>query len=205
MDRRSFKCLKSRHSRAEDFQGWSHLSGIELPKIQNKDVRVLIGSNVPEAFKVMEERKEKRGEPIAVRSLLGWTLMGPTENHQEDSSFSVNFVRLEDGSDSRDEAFLSQVEKFWKTDFVDTLSSTKLAMLVEDERALNLIEDSVVKVSGHYQVALPWRFQPPYLPNNRIAAEQRLQLLRNKFLRNEEFFRKYKDTVNDYIDKGYAC
>ena len=39
--------------RAEDVQGWSHLSGIELPEIQNKDVRVLIGCNVPEAFWVM--------------------------------------------------------------------------------------------------------------------------------------------------------
>lgn len=60
--------------------------------------------------------------------------MGLTENYQEDSSFSLNFVRLEDGRDSRDEALLSQVEKFWKTDFVDTLSSTKVAMSVEDER-----------------------------------------------------------------------
>ncbi|XP_067045816.1 uncharacterized protein [Acropora muricata] len=190
--------------RAEDVQVWSHLSDIELPEIQNKDVRVLIGCNVPEAFWVMEERRGKRGEPIAVRSLLGWTLMGPTENHQEDSKFSVNFVRLEDGRDSRDEALLSQVEKFWKTDFVDTLSSTKVAMSVEDEKALKLMEDSVVKVSGHYQVALPWRFQPPYLSNNRIAAEKGLQLLRNKFRRDEEFFRKYKDTIDDYIAKGYA-
>ena len=102
--------------RAEDVQGWSHLSGIELPEIQNIDVTVFIGCNVPEAFWVMQERRGKRGEPIAVRSLLGWTLMGPTENHQEDSSFSVNFVRLEDSSDSRDEPLLSQVEKFWKTD-----------------------------------------------------------------------------------------
>ena len=49
---------------AKDVQGWSHLSGIELPEIQNKDVRVLIGCNVPEAFWVMEERRGKRGEPI---------------------------------------------------------------------------------------------------------------------------------------------
>ena len=28
--------------------------------------------------------------------------------------------------------------------------------------------------------------------------------MRNKFLRDEEFFRKYKDTINDYIAKGYA-
>ena len=92
--------------RAEDVQGWSHLSDIEPPEIQNKDVRVLIGCNVPEAFWVMEERRGKRGEPVAVRSLLGWTLMGPTEDHQEDSSFSVNFVSLEDGRYSRDEALL---------------------------------------------------------------------------------------------------
>ncbi|KAK2565608.1 hypothetical protein P5673_010736 [Acropora cervicornis] len=110
------KVLSRRILRAEDVQGWSHLSGIELPEIQNKDVTVLIGCNVPEAFWVMQERRGKRGEPIAVRSLLGWTLMGPTENHQEDSSFSMNFVRLEDSSNSRDEALLSQVEKFWKTD-----------------------------------------------------------------------------------------
>ena len=77
-------------------------------------------------------------------------------------------------------------------------------MVVEDKRALKLTEYSVVQVSGHYQVALPWRFQPPYLPNNQIAADQRLQLLRNKFLRYGEFFQKYKDTINDYIVKGYA-
>ena len=45
-------------------------------------------------------------------------------------------VRLEDGRNSQDETFLSKVEKFWKTDFVDTLSSTKEAMSVEDEKAI---------------------------------------------------------------------
>ena len=122
--------------RAEDVQEWSHLSNIDLPEIENKDLRVLIRCNVPEAFWVMEERRGKRSEQIAVRSLLGWTLIGPTENHQGDSSFNVNFVCLEDGRDSQDETLLSKVEKFLKTDFVDTLSSTKVAMSVEDEKAI---------------------------------------------------------------------
>ena len=99
---------------------------------------------------------------------------------------------------------LQQVEKFWKTDFVDALCSSKVAMSVEDQKALKTMEDSVKIVSGHYQVALPWRNQPPYLPNNRIAAEQRLQLLRKRFLRDEDFFQRYKGTINDYITKGYA-
>ena len=53
--------------RAKHVQGWSHLSDIVLPEIQNKDVRVLIGCNVPEAFWVMEERRGKRGDPVAAR------------------------------------------------------------------------------------------------------------------------------------------
>ena len=28
-------------------------------------------------------------------------------------------------------------------------------------------------VDGHFQVALPWRHEPPFLPNNRVVAERR--------------------------------
>ena len=187
---------------AQDIQGWPYLSDIVLPEIQSKDVTVLIGCNAPEPFGVMEERRGARGEPVAVRLLLGWTLMGPTEKIEKDSS--VNFVRLEDDRDCRDEALLHQVEKFWKMDFVDALCSSEVAMSVEDQKAKKIIKDSVVKVSGHYQVALPWRYQPPYLPTYRIAAEQRLKLSRKRFLRDEEFFQRYKGAINEYTTKGYA-
>ena len=45
-----------------------------------------------------------------------------------------------------------QVEKFWKTDFVDLVSSSKVSMSVEDERAFCIMEGSSKKVSGHYQL-----------------------------------------------------
>ena len=77
-------------------------------------------------------------------------------------------------------------------------------MSVEDERALAIMESSVRRVSGRYQVALPWRGQPPYLPNNRVAVEKRLSLLKKRFHRDPEFFARYKAAVNDYIAKGYA-
>ena len=120
----------------EDVKGWPYLSDIELPEIQGKDVRLLIGCNAPEAFWVLEERRGARGEPVAVRSLLGWTLMGPAERFGGDSNFNVNFVRLESGRGDHDEALMQQVEKFWRTDFVDALCSSKVAMSVEDRKAL---------------------------------------------------------------------
>ena len=162
--------------RDQDVDKWSHLQGIELPEIDNKEVRVLFGCNVPEAFWVLEEKRGSKGEPVGIRSPLGWTIIGPTEKIGQEDSFNVNFLRLETEDD--DETLSQQVEKFWKTDFVDLVSSSKVPMSVEDERALRIMEESSKKVSGHYQIALPWRQQPPYLPNNRILASLRLQLLK---------------------------
>ena len=42
---------------------------------------------------------------------------------------------------------------------------------VEDKRALEVMERTLKMVDGHYQVALHWRYDPPYLPNNRVIAE----------------------------------
>ena len=59
-------------------------------------------------------------------------------------------------------------------------------------------------VDGHYQVALPWRYDPPYLPNNKIVAERRGLLLKKRLLRNKDLCEKYKKTMTDYIEKGHA-
>ena len=91
---------------------------------------------------------------MGIRSPLGWTIIGPTEKTGQEDSFNVNFLRLETQDD--DETLSKQVEKFWKTDFVDLISSSEVSMPVEDERALRIIEGSSKKVSGHYQIALPW-------------------------------------------------
>ncbi|XP_020616752.1 uncharacterized protein LOC110054737 [Orbicella faveolata] len=161
--------------RDRDVDRWSHLKVIELPEIDNKEVRVLMGCNVPEAFWVLKEKRGSKGEPVGIRSPLGWTIIGPTEKIGQEDSFNVNFLRLETQDD--DETLSQQVEKFWKADFfVHLMSSSKVLMSVEDERTLRIMEESSKEVSGHYQIVLPWRQQPPYLPNNRILAGHRLQL-----------------------------
>ena len=48
-----------------DIKLWPHLEGVYLPSIE-KEVRILIGSNVPEAFWVLKERRGEKGEPYAI-------------------------------------------------------------------------------------------------------------------------------------------
>ena len=189
-----------------DVNKWPHLQDIRLPKIDQRRVRLLIGCNVPDAFVVSEERRGNEGEPYAAKTTLGWTVLGPTDKIEDKPSFQVNFIRLEDkGDTSRANMLLcSQLEKFWKTDFDDSISDSRVTMSIEDKRALELMDKSVRKVDGHYQLALPWKQRPPILPNNRNLADHRMRQLRRRLLSDDGLFGKYRATINDYLSKGYA-
>ena len=75
---------------------------------------------------------------------------------------------------------------------------------IEDKKALETMERSLKMVDGHYQVALPWNTDPPYLPNNRSMVERRAALLRKCLLRDQDLFSKYNTTMNEYIEQGHA-
>ena len=53
---------------------------------------------------------------------------------------NVNFIRLEGHND--DKIRLKQVEKFWTTDFVDSISSTEVPVSRESKQALRIMEGS---------------------------------------------------------------
>ena len=79
---------------------------------------------------------------------------------------------------AQNEELNQQLERLWKTDFENSEVETRVSASVEDKRALEVMERTLKMVDGHYQVALPWRYDPPYLPNNRVVAERRGLLLK---------------------------
>ena len=187
-----------------DIKMWPHLEGVYLPSIE-KEVRILIGSNVPEAFWVLEERRGEKGEPYAIRSPLGWSVLGPMQAVGiGQDKFHINFIRDSSTGYENDVLLNERVKKFWETDFGDSISDPKSGMSVEDKRALRMMEDTVELVEGHYRLGLPWRHKPHRLQNNRKMAQRRLDCLRRKFQKDPELFERYKTSINEYIEKGYA-
>ena len=59
-------------------------------------------------------------------------------------------------------------------------------------------------MNGHFQVGLPWRTNPPYLPNNRLMVERRAALLKKRLLKDKDLFSKYNATMNEYIQEGHG-
>ena len=89
----------------------------------------------------------------------------------------------------RNEELNKHLERLWKTDFGNSEVETRVCTSLEDKKALEVMER---------------RYDPPYLPNNRVAAERRGLLLKKRLLRDEALPEKYKATMTDYIEKGHA-
>ena len=77
-------------------------------------------------------------------------------------------------------------------------------MSVEDKRAMCILESSAKLCNGNYELRLPWNNFPPVLANNRPAAEHRLALLKKRFIRDPNLLTKYRESMDNLFDKGYA-
>ena len=184
----------------EDASQWSHLKGIKFPRFddEEKTVGVLIGNDVPEAHWVYEERCGGRKQPYAVRTPLRWTLIGRLDSSSTAEEGRVNFIG---GSQ---EMLSSQLRRMYNAEFSESLASSELAMSGEDRGALSILENSARLVDDHYQMALPWRYKPPCLKNNRCVALHRPYFLEKRFQNDPSLMEKYCKTINEYITRGHA-
>ncbi|XP_052805846.1 uncharacterized protein LOC128235140 [Mya arenaria] len=180
--------------RRSELAKWDHLAGIELPNIDANEVGLLIGSDTPEAFWVEEERIGKRSEPYAIRSILGWTIIGPTCKVSTNLNVNVHYQQAD---------VLQQMHKLWSTDFPEYVADAKREMSQDDRRALGIMMQTITQEDGHYKTGLPWR-DDQCLPHNKHMALTHLSGLKRKLQGNDYLHKMYNDTMEGYILKGHA-
>ena len=111
-------------TKAKDLSRWPHLKDIVIPDVDETQVTMLIGANVPEDQVHEECRKGKAEEPYAVGTMLGWAVLG-----EVDAISSLNtrkFVMY--GSELSDQ----QMEQFLRLEDIDMNKSSKKGMSIED-------------------------------------------------------------------------
>ena len=221
-------------AKKKDIVSWPHLQDIGLHDLNDVDIMLVIGlQERPDQFLPLEYKMASEKEPVAVRYSLGWTVIGPVGGVKKDIGCSSNFtysskatlaitaneighpndLLAEPVVNKREREIVRQYENdklnerlegLWRTDFEGTLVNNKVCDSVEDKRALEVMESSLKVIDGHFQVALPWRKEPPYLPNNRVVAEKRVLLLKKRLINNHDLYSKYKKTMNDYLEQEHA-
>ena len=166
---------------------WEHLADLEFPAV-DEEIDILIGTDCTDMFWTENERRAGRKEPYARETLLGWILLGPTDERR---ALSANAASAE--------PMQAVYDRMLMADFED-VKCKEPVMSVDDKLALKTMRDTVHMDGGKFFVGIPWKVDPEEaLQNNRSMAESRLRMLKKKFESNEKLAQDYTKTVEAYI------
>ncbi|CAB4009276.1 Hypothetical predicted protein, partial [Paramuricea clavata] len=188
--------------RKDNLLGWKHLSGVNFPDVECKEIQMLIRADNPAVFITEQVRVGGPGEPWAFKYKLGWALMGPT-NCERSNHVDV-YLLQRTNTDSEQLYLKEQVSHYFKADGLGVVSDTQKVMSIEDRKALKMMEESTTIVDNHYEVGMLWSHNNPQLPNNRYIALKHLQHLKNRLKKDEVLHQKYCEKIEEYVKKGYA-
>ena len=125
------------------------LCDLAFPKVDGASVTLLIRADVPELFCPAALRKGRQGEPVAIKTPLGWSLLGPSLSLSSTQKCIANFVK------HRDKTVEQQIQTIWSADFEKSTTVLEMPFSREDHLMYKLLQDSVKLVNGRFQLPLP--------------------------------------------------
>ena len=152
---------------------------------------ILIGAGFPNLILHSEIRHGKDTEPYALKTKLGWVLLGGKKNKKKINS---NFINAS-----------FDLEKFWEIDSYGTLPKHDVKLMTKDEKlAYDILDKTTVFKDEHYETGLLWRDKATYLENNRMYALKRLINLENRLKKSPKVYEKYVLIIKEYTSLGHA-
>ena len=114
---------------------------------------------MPQLHLQEDTRTGETNDPIAVKTTLGWVLMGGKNSVNK---INTNRLVTNDENINLDQ----QLEKFWAIEsYVQhSIESSEVMFNKEERRALDIFEKSTVKNGNRYEVGLLWKNEETKLP-----------------------------------------
>ena len=202
---------RSHIPRPESALQWPHLKGIapQIAPYQNDvEIGILIGSDCPRAIMPREIIPGEDDSPYALRSDLGWGIIGRTcqplsgdDGDEDEIGVSHRVYTIEacepldpqvdaEGPNKRSCNFSVktnvkevinpfQIMKMFEMDFSEKRADRQATLSQDDLQFLKKMEEGIRQTAdGHYEMPLPFRGNTPKLPNNKSLALRRLNKLK---------------------------
>ncbi|CAH8867840.1 unnamed protein product [Trichobilharzia szidati] len=180
---------------SQEARRWPHLQELPFRELDDKRVTMLIGCDVPEAHWVLDQRLGSRKQPYAIKTLLGWVLLGPL--HGNTKRGTVNYARISE------ESIKDDIKRLDEAEFRDT-EENEHSFSIEDRKAVELVTQSTVLEKEQYIIPLPWKDPAKVTENNYIVAINRLFSLKWRLSRDKNLLARYVDGINTMLKNGYA-
>ncbi|XP_071653126.1 uncharacterized protein [Temnothorax longispinosus] len=171
--------------------------GIKLTDVdaKNEPIALLIGADVVGRLLTGRRRELKCG-PVAMETLLGWTLMGKTSiqsKREKDTGLMIISMFNQEAN----------IADLWS---LDTLGITDPALKkTKDEHQAdvkeNFLQTIKLDIDDRYEVLLPWKEGHLPLIDNREAAERRLESTTKK-LKSQGYYNSYQEVFDEWLAEG---
>lgn len=188
---------------SETARQWNHLSTVvdEIPPLKNCEVGLLIGYNCARAMAPREVISGRNDEPYAVRTDLGWSIVGCSSPCLDTPSVARQCFRV--GVKELPPVTPADAIRVLESDFKDAKEDGR-TVSQEDILFLDKLKNGIKKnTQGHYEMPLPFR-ERPNLPDNRQLAIVRLGHLKRKLSKDERYKQQYVKFMEEIIEKGDA-
>ncbi|XP_024883586.1 uncharacterized protein LOC112462186 [Temnothorax curvispinosus] len=170
--------------------------GIKLTDVdeKNEPIALLIGADVVGRLLTGRRRELKCG-PVAMETLLGWTLMGKTSiqsKREKDTALMIISMFNQEAN----------IADLWR---LDTLGITDPALKkTKDEHQAdvkeNFLQTIKLDIDDRYEVLLPWKGHLPLI-DNWEAAERRLESTTKK-LKSQGYYNSYQEVFDEWLAEG---
>lgn len=174
---------------------YKHFADIDLVTCGDiHEVDLLIGQDHAEALVPLEVRKGNKGEPFAIKTILGWCVNGQSPVRKISHSIVSHFVSCSSAPVEND------IYALWK---LENEGLDEVGWSREDKSVIELWDRETVKVNGHFEIPIPWKNCQEPLPNNYSLANWRLQSTVKK-LEKQGLFQRYDFEISKLVSEGYA-
>ena len=99
---------------------------------------------------------------------------------------------------------LNTLRSFWKMNSETIKFSDEEGLSQDDKNCLACLDSMTVYKEGKYEVSMLWQEEKGSFPNNYNITLKRFNMLKQRLKRDPDLRKKYEDTINTYIKKGYA-
>ena len=182
-----------------ELQRWPHLEGIPRRELDGQAVEMIIGCDQTKAHWIQDVRLGKEGQPFALKTPLGWIVLGPMHQEGVQSVYCTHVQQIKEDCGIED-----MLRQLYNKDFED-LGSNERELSAEEKEAVKTLTLGTHKDQGHYVVPLPWKAKTPELPNNRAYAIRRLEGLRKGFSAQPKLVEQYNEILMGHLRKGYIA
>ena len=152
------------------------------------EIDCLIGSDFFWAFQEDETIRGGPGEPVAVRTSLGWVLSGPLKGKTLSASINSCSVNFATESPVKQKEIDANLHKLWDLDSLG---------IREGDPVHETVLDSITFTGGRYSVGLPWKVGHKPLPSNYNVSLMRLNNQVKKLKENPEVLKKYDEIISE--------